>query len=274
MLSRNGRRVAALGGLILALLASPAAAQGVGQAEQPKAEQQQSQPQYADRKSSRALVCSRSANGQQDTYTCKAGRQFSVAERLWRWVFRLGRDPIAVLTLALFVIGGVQVEISRRTAMRQLRAYLFIDQFVILDGKTMNPPVSDYDNHPTIHLSLRNTGETPAHDVFHALRLEVRPVHEERLIQVPEVAKASRSYVARNGTVNKRAELGRQMAPQETAGLQAGSHAIYVIGRVEYVDAFKRKRFVNYRLKWTGAYPPPNDNTQQMLFCDEGNDAN
>jgi hypothetical protein len=274
MSSRNGRYCAALGGLTVLLLAGSGAAQSVGQSKQRDAEQQGVKPPQYERHTGVALACAPSADGR--NYTCyrdRPGEPPTIPERLGRWSFRLWRDPIAVLTLALFTIGGWQVEISRRTAKRQLRAYVALRDYRLHDGATMDPPQPHNVNRPGIIIQVANTGATPGYEVVHHARIEVRPLSEEKLLVTPETVNASKSYLPQNGLLTKTLELGRQLAPEELAGIRNRTHDIYIMGRVDYRDAFRRKRFTTYRVRYNGAYPPPREG-QLVIYCDEGNDAN
>lgn len=275
MSCRYGRHVAALGGLIVGvcLVAGTVAAQGVGQAVQAKGEGQSGADPQGNRYAGIALSCAPSGNGQ--AYTCHRERPaepLGFADHLGRVAFRGARDPIAILTLLLFVIGGLQVEISRRTARRQLRAYMGVNDFTFFDGATLDPPQPENFNRPGVILQIRNTGQTPAYDVFHNTRIEVRPVHEEGLLVTPGKIEMSKSYTPREGNLIKTVELGRQLAPQELDGIRNRTHGIYVMGRIDYRDTFRKARYATYRLRYNGAYPPPTQG-QLVIFCDNGNDA-
>jgi hypothetical protein len=57
----------------------------------------------------------------------------------------------------------------------------------------------------------------------------------------------------------------------EISEIRSFKKAIYVHGRIEYEDAFKRKRFTNFRLVYAGQYPPPP--SAVFSFCQEGNET-
>lgn len=272
MTRRNKRICVVLVG-VLGLSAGAVSAQNVGRADQITDHQQSRETPVSERRRGISLACEPSQDARH--YICyrDAPRDTpTIGQRVQRWLFRLFRDPIAVLTLFLFLIGGIQIEISRRNGNRQLRAYLYVSDFQLIDAAHTDSPGPDTINHPCILLQVANSGETPANDVFHHARLEVRPVAEESLLPILIPGNISRSYIARGGVITKTIWLGRQLAPQEVSGIQTGTHAIYVMGRIDYRDAFKRKRYTTYRLRYVGPYPPPVSG-QQIVFCDDGNKA-
>lgn len=76
----------------------------------------------------------------------------TMVNRIQRWIWRFGRDPIAVLTLALFILGGIQLELSRRGSRRQLRPYVYAEEaFVNWMGEGIQ-----------VVIGIRNSGVTPA----------------------------------------------------------------------------------------------------------------
>lgn len=272
MSNRNWRICVVLLG-VLSLSAGGVSAQTIVQSDQITGYQQSRETPVYEQQTGMSLKCEPSQDAR--NYTCyrDAPRDPpTIGQRIERWIFRLVRDPIAVLTLFLFLIGGIQIEISRRNGNRQLRAYLYVSDFQLIDAAHTDSPDPGMVNHPCILIQVANSGETPANDVFHHARLEVRPVVEESILPILIPGNISRSYIARGGVLTKTIWLGRQLAPQEIHGIETGTHAIYVMGRIDYRDAFKRKRHTTYRLRYVGPYPPPAGG-QQIVFCDDGNEA-
>lgn len=76
----------------------------------------------------------------------------TIGRRIWRFIWRFGRDPIAVLTLGLFILGGIQLEIGRRTARAQLRPYVQAKQAV----------VEWHSEGAEVVFTISNDGATPA----------------------------------------------------------------------------------------------------------------
>jgi hypothetical protein len=62
-----------------------------------------------------------------------------------------------------------------------------------------------------------------------------------------------------------------RLAENELEGIRVGSYAVYVWGRIEYKDAFGMDRFTNYRMKYSGLWPPVG--SANLTFCDGGNET-
>ena len=65
--------------------------------------------------------------------------------------------------------------------------------------------------------------------------------------------------------------LGRRLNEDEINEIRTGKKTIYLYGRVEYEDAFKRRRFTNFRLGYSGEYPAPI--TACFNLCQKGNET-
>ena len=215
MANRNWRICVVLLG-VLCLSAGGVSAQAIEQSDQITDHQRPRDTPVYDHHAGISLKCEPGENARE--YTCYRDAPHdppTVGQHIERWIFRLVRDPIAVLTLVLFLIGGIQIEISRRNGNRQLRAYLYVSDFQLIDAAHTDSPDPGRINHPCILIQVANSGETPANDVFHHARLEVRPVVEEALLPTLIPGNISRSYIARGGILTKTIWLGRQLAPQE-----------------------------------------------------------
>ena len=64
----------------------------------------------------------------------------------------------------------------------------------------------------------------------------------------------------------------RPLTATEIADIVAGGRGIYAYGRIEYTDAFERRRFTNFRLRYNGRFPPLANSI--FNFCESGNNAN
>jgi hypothetical protein len=271
----NRHRVAGFGGLVAAalLLATPAATQIVGKTEQTNGEQQTGHSPQGERHSGISLACEPSSNAH--NYTCYRDSPHdppTLREKFGRFGHRFIRDPIAILTLALFLIGGWQVEISRRTAKRQLRAYVFADHVGISDGTHLKPPIFQLGIPRTV-IAIKNSGQTPAYGLRHWGGIEIKRLTEERTLVPPEnMTDGSLSSIPTGGLNTKVAWFTRKLTTHEISEIKTCVSAMYVYGRIEYLDVFKRRHFTNYRLRHTGSWPPAAD--ALLNFCDEGNDAN
>jgi hypothetical protein len=121
-------------------------------------------------------------------------------------------------------------------------------------------------------MGVKNSGQTPAYEVIHWGGLDVRRIDEEPLlIALRPLLRQGMNTIPPGGVITKTLHRAALLSEAEINGIIAGSYAIYIWGRIEYKDAFDRDRFTNYRLKFTGQYPPPAGVT--MTFCDGGNET-
>jgi hypothetical protein len=162
---------------------------------------------------------------------------FAATMRLWWATWRLVRS-------------------AETTAERQLRAYVFADTVSIWDGTTLDKPRPDRENFPGIVLTWKNTGQTPAGNVISWAQIAVIDPANENTLVVPPLQKLFANHLGAGVTNNKSLWFDRALTPSEIADIRVGAKGIYVYGRIEYVDIFKRSRFSNFRTVYTGVYPP------------------
>ncbi len=89
---------------------------------------------------------------------------------------------------------------------------------------------------------------------------------------VPPIPEQFFNTLGAGAIFNKALWFDRPLAANEIVDIANGARAIYLYGRVEYRDAFKKRRFTNFRLRYTGQFPP----LQGAIFnfSESGNDAN
>jgi len=66
--------------------------------------------------------------------------------------------------------------------------------------------------------------------------------------------------------------LKRALTSDETQSIVNGSHAIYMMGEIRYIDAFKHARTTRFRLLHRGN-GKPQYNTVSTIHDAEGNDS-
>lgn len=183
---------------------------------------------------------------------------------------------IAAITAIIAFAAVIQWRETRITAERQLRAYVLNSSASLYDGSTMPNAIVNRAGQPAVVLIITNHGQTPAYQVNHWAEIEVAPrVNEERMSVPSGHASAQAFILGPSGTGTAMRWLGRPITPQEQAAIINGTYAIYAYGRVEYLDAFKQRRWSTYRLRYSGsAWPPIGGGSMSMDFCEGGNDAN
>jgi hypothetical protein len=162
---------------------------------------------------------------------------------------------------------------SKESSERELRAYVFPFAAHLLDGSLAKPVIRAIVNHPGVHFVARNSGQTPAYRAVVYSDFKVMETrYEETGLTIPPIPQGYERYaLAPNGDVSKTHRHPHALTKVEMDGIKAGTTALYIYGRAEYTDAFKRPRFTNFRLKYTGAWPP--NASAQFLYCDNGNEA-
>jgi hypothetical protein len=170
---------------------------------------------------------------------------------------------LAVATIALAVFSLLQAVIMRRTARRQLRAYVFIT----------TAEIGDIDDSQNLHasVSIKNSGQTPAYDLINRGAITIREARLRGDLW-PEDKEASLSKTALGpGEVLGKYFSARPLTTEERAAVRSGTHAIYVYGEILYKDAFRRRRHSRYRFMHGGEAAI---RSRQLVICDEGNEAN
>ena len=102
-----------------------------------------------------------------------------------------------------------------------------------------------------VEVITKNTGLTPAYNIsgYTAIMYDRFPLgHPFPTIERgdPEAA-----IVGSNGVVRGKVPTLDALTSKVLAGLNAGSMAVYVMGKITYTDAFGMHRFLTYRLYMT-----------------------
>ena len=177
---------------------------------------------------------------------------------------------LAVLSLWATVIGTALllwtlVE-TRATARRELRAYLFVAHAEIGIG------IKPHNAGKVVSaVAVTNSGSTPARQVSHwsGVAYELFAVQEG--MQLPaEFEKAYRTTIPPSGQIIATRMIEQDLSETQIEAIKAGDAAIFVFGVIEYLDVFDRARRTEYRLQFTGNWPPPEN--VLMNFCVAGND--
>jgi hypothetical protein len=182
---------------------------------------------------------------------------------------------LGAITAIIAAAAVVQWRETRKTAERQLRAYVINSSAALFDGSSMMPaPFIDRTDQPGVILEINNFGQTPAYEVVHWAELQVAPIGQEWAMKPPpSLGNPTHSVVGPGHTLTNSRWLNRALSVQEKEGIINGTYAIYAYGRIEYVDAFKRRRWSNYKLRYTNSAWPPVGSSASMNFCAEGNEA-
>lgn len=135
------------------------------------------------------------------------------------------------------------VEITERAAERQLRAYVMVESANIKKLKIGEIP--------EVSVTIKNFGQTPAYNVkvwglpgFQDFPLKgnlptERPDETDNFVAAPLAPTVPHTIPL---------IFKRRMNEETIHALKAGSHAIFVVGQVRYIDAFKVERETDFCL--------------------------
>lgn len=293
MSGRYGRYQLALGGLIAAALLLGVVGEGHSQSRDADQQiQAPGSPQAPVAALPYASVyqppCDKAPTSK-DAQDCEQARSVGATISQARWAFWqliIGAVGVAAVVVTLIFTSRATIAAERaaeaaqksighqsETDRRQLRAYVFLESATLLDGTTEIPPHPARDNKPSCFLLVKNSGQTPAYHVVHWAEIRLLERKYEHTIAVPSVIeRINACSVGANGVVNRFVNYDGTLTPHDIANIFAGTHAIYVYGRIEYTDAFGYRHSTNYRLNYSnGVYPAPIN--VALNFCNAGNET-
>jgi len=182
------------------------------------------------------------------------------------WFFGDMNRVIALGTLLLATGAFLQFELNRRTARRQLRAYLDIEG-VQLD-KHPDDPAGEW----SVFIGRRNFGATPAEVTALAFEKLVGPrLDETKTIPFTENAER-RADISMRFPPNH-FHTAQLRLPEIVAGVAGWNrerrlaHRVYAWGHIEYRDAFKQRYYFHFQMRHTF------EDVKQLGICRGGNKA-
>lgn len=155
---------------------------------------------------------------------------------------------LALFTFALWWATRRLVIDSNESSKRQLRSYVS----VVATGKipnSLNPLL------PAFQIKIRNTGQTPAADVrsWRGIGIHELPLVTE--LKPPVAVTDTDLVIGSQCESVLPIRRARPFTTEQINGVQMGTHAIYVFGRVEYRDVFDDLHFTDFCLYETDGGP-------------------
>ena len=153
--------------------------------------------------------------------------------------------------------------IARKSAERQLRAYIGIHKAAV--------EYQEEKGRFYFHLIFRNTGQTPAYNV----RLKVEWYDAKHRPTDTPPADASRGTIGVGGemhvqfTTEEADRPENVLSAEDCAAIFRTGKGLWVNARVEYLDAFKKPRYLNFRNKFY-----KRNDLYGLSATGEGNDSN
>ena len=189
-------------------------------------------------------------------------------DRDWWHEFRT--DPVATFTGLLFFATLLLwwstrnlVKGADKTAEKQLRAYISVDSFRILDMQKLWSK-QDFE----IHIVAKNYGQTPAYDVISLGGVEIGTA-QNPVLAAPS-GTPTKSTLGPNAPILKFLHK-TALSDADIAGLNNRTLSLYAYGEIRYKDAFGKNRLTHYRSHIGGTAGWRSDGL--MAHAAEGNDA-
>ena len=195
-----------------------------------------------------------SKDGQIETYT------------FWLMVF----NGALVVATTLLAIPSVWLAcIARRTAERQLRAYIVVKAATV---ELVKEGSAEKIVGVVCRVAFLNAGQTPAYDL-QLTRNTVRETFAFDPIFPDDGGGMHRTTAILGPRVEHPDDLGTRMnlSPQDVLALERGQSAIYMWGAVRYRDIFNRSRRTRFAAQWPRI--PSKIDDRSTTACPHGNDA-
>jgi hypothetical protein len=168
---------------------------------------------------------------------------------------------LSIATLLLWYATRRLVRDAKENAERQLRAYVGVESSSINYASG---------SHPVAGVTFKNYGNTPAYEFTINSGIGMAPCFEGLPPPPPEDPGEPRGVLSPGATAVLLKTGPVLLGSEHLAALKGGSSTIFVYGEVRYMDAFKKRRFLKYRLM-TGGSAGLRGNA--LSSCEKGNDA-
>jgi hypothetical protein len=149
-----------------------------------------------------------------------------------------GEFLLFLATVGLWAATMLLVRDARKTAERQLRAYVLLNRAKIRDMAEGKIPVAT--------VKIKNFGQTPAYALSHwaELKYAAFPRTEDADMSDPEGMPIH--HIGPGSSMRITAPLEHELTKEQFEAVQSGSAALYLTGRTSYLDAFGESRFTEY----------------------------
>jgi hypothetical protein len=146
---------------------------------------------------------------------------------------------LVLVTIPLTLVGLCQSRIASKTAKRQLRAYVFISDSEISDIMS--------DQKLTAKIVVKNFGQTPAYNVDASIGAATGPFPLINELP-PAVTNTKNINIGPGGGITLNYDGDGPAAIEWRPHFTQKIGAVYVYGTIKYRDAFRAKRFTDFRL--------------------------
>jgi hypothetical protein len=146
---------------------------------------------------------------------------------------------LAFITFALAFIAYHQY----KTTQRQLRAYVFVD-----DGFAKLNTDGTYQ----VLIWLKNSGQTPAYRYSTWIGGEILPFKNTTFTKSTPLKDRKGESAVGPGSMTQIAPAPVRLIGDELDEIRAERKAIFVWGGADYTDAFKKRRYLIFRMRMAG----------------------
>jgi hypothetical protein len=153
---------------------------------------------------------------------------------------------VAVFTGILTLYTILLWKSGEKHSERELRAYVFPVAFTIRNFKTTLSSVST-SQRISAFVKIKNTGQTPAYKFTCQVKMIVVPFPQTDFTFSKEEAEFTPGYLGPEGTLSYSPVKDTMLTREQAKHVIDGAWAIYVFGRIDYVDAFKVQRWTTFR---------------------------
>jgi hypothetical protein len=184
-------------------------------------------------------------NQQTQTRPSVEEKQNSRLGKLIRWLDRNDKATVALSTISTAAFTGALVLATlalwlagRRHSERELRAYISITEL----GTEGFWPLSC----PKTEAVIKNCGKTPAFDFKILVAFDLHKIPRDEF-SLPKQIDQCRGTIGPGVEITAGGISKKALTKEAYEGVIRGEGAAFFFGSIEYTDAFKKKRFTNFR---------------------------
>lgn len=186
----------------------------------------------------------RQDENQNPSYT--KNRFLSWCERYQGFINLISTALVAVFTGILTWYTILLWKSGEKHSERELRAYVFPVDFKVRNFKTALSTLSPAQNIYAF-VRIKNTGQTPAYKVTCQVKMTVGPFPQTDFTISEKEAEFAPTHIGPGVEISCSPVKDTLLPMQHAKGVIEGGWAIYVFGRIDYVDAFTHPRWTTFR---------------------------
>jgi hypothetical protein len=172
---------------------------------------------------------------------------------------------LVFFTGLLAVAGFLQVRVVSKTATKQLRAYLSVDEMPNREDRDLQEPKLKAPEHKLkVIAKVKNFGQTPALNVHYDYHLAFLPIPLPNDFEFPEIKYHGHHQLQPSQEIVLLIESERTFTKQDIECIKTGiskynGFLLYVYGYISYFDAFNQPHYCKFCfwLDWDHGHKQP-----------------